>query len=620
MRHVGHDLFIWEGRASAPAPSPLYKRRGTGAARHSADCCSSKISATPSSLEKAANRLRSPRRRPRRQLPLPVSAMAPKSDKAKGKAVKSAEALRLEALRKETATFPPQLDALRLKNEYLLFWSTATRAHPRTRVLPAIAQNLYPTGYPFFAVFFLCGLCPPFSEFFCDIMHTYNLHLLDFTPNAVLTMAVFAHLFENFFGVRPNVAPFRHFFTPRGEKGEPLSGGGAWISRTGKKEAYLEGELHGRWEEWRAEWCLIVEENPPPFTAVRRTPEVRGRDWSDLAPDDAKLKIAATRILRLRFAGPTVGAVGADFLRRRIAPLQERGKPDWEFQNAADIMRLRPGLNYNFTVLELDGVLKELFKHDSEHPEWFRLLPGVVPLCNNSALNRILTMMPLCDSHGIDATWQEPADDVVQAFFDNLEEVPVDPDEKRGLTRDTTPEELAYIASRMEEAAAAAAAGESGFTLAEADAAEAESLADQMEFAGAEEPAGHGGAGEPAQDASGLPEVDAPSSQLPGSSSQAEPPAQPRRRLRRAGEVVRQADQQPQPRVTCASEAAGEGSSRAVASAPAAPRTAAATGEASSTAPAKRSRGPTPLSPRAWSKPVFDYSALSSDDEEEDGE
>src|SRR4051812_21902626 len=147
MRHVGHDSFIRKGGTSAPTPSPLYKRRGTGAARHSAGCCSSKISATSSLLEKAAIRSPSPRPRQRRQLLLPVSAMAPKSAKAKGKAGKSAEALRLEALRKEMVTFPPQLDALRLKNGYRLFWSTATRAHPRMRVLPAIAQKLYPTGY-----------------------------------------------------------------------------------------------------------------------------------------------------------------------------------------------------------------------------------------------------------------------------------------------------------------------------------------------------------------------------------------------------------------------------------------------------------------------------------------
>ena len=110
-------------------------------------------------------------------------------------------------------------------------------------------------------------------------------------------------------------------------------------------------------------------------------------------------------------------------------------------------MRLRPGLNFNFTVLELNAMLQELFKYDPQHPEVFRLPQGVVPLCNNSALSRIRAMMPLCDSHGIDPTWQEPAEDAVQAFFDNLEEVPIRSDEKKGLTRDTTDKEMAYIAT-----------------------------------------------------------------------------------------------------------------------------------------------------------------------------
>ena len=111
-------------------------------------------------------------------------------------------------------------------------------------------------------------------------------------------------------------------------------------------------------------------------------------------------------------------------------------------------MRLRLGLNFNFTVLELDGMLKELFKHDPNHPEWFRLPQGVVPLCNNSQLDRIRAMMPECDSHGIIPTWQEPSDDVVQQFFDDLVEVAVRADEQRLLTRDTTDDEMRYIATR----------------------------------------------------------------------------------------------------------------------------------------------------------------------------
>src|SRR3954466_13873083 len=83
--------------------------------------------------------------------------------------------------------------------------------------------------------------------------------------------------------------------------------------------------------------------------------------------------------------------------------------------------------------------------------------------------------------------------------------------------------------------------GEAGFTEAEAEEAEAESLADPMELFGEAETVGRGGEDEPAQDASGLPEVDVASLQLPGGSSPAEPPAQPRRRLRRVGEVARPA-------------------------------------------------------------------------------
>ena len=435
-------------------------------------------------------------------------------------------------------------------------------------------------------------------------MNTYGFRLLDFTPNAVLTMAVFAHLCENFVGVHPNVALFRHFFMPRVERGESLSGGIAWISRTGKKEAYLEGELRSKWDEWRVDWCWIVEETPQPFTAQRQAPVARGNDWSNVAPEDDRLKIAVTRILRLRLAGLTVGAVGADFLRRRIAPLQERGRPAWEFKNSADIMRLRPGLNYNFTVLELDAMLLELFKRDPQHP--FTLPRGVVQLCNNSSLDRIRAMMPLCDSHGIVPTWQEPADDVVQAFFDNLEEVPVHADEQKSLTRDTTDEELQRIATRAEEVAAAAAAGAFGFTVEEAEAAEAANLAERAEFIGEEEPAGS--EAEPSEAGEEEPE---PSENLP----QAEPTAPPRRRLRRAGDAAgRHPGQQPPSRATRSTAASNVAAG--------APHATAATGAGSSrataTAPAKRARDPTPPPRRTGGGPDFDLSALSSDEEEEE--
>ena len=249
-------------------------------------------------------------------------------------------------------------------------------------------------------------------------------------------------------------------------------------------------------------------------------------------------------------------------------------------------------------------MLLELFKRDPQHP--FTLPRGVVPLCNNSSLDRIRAMMPLCDSHGIVPTWQEPADDVVQAFFDNLEDVPVRADEQKSLTRDTTDEELQRIATRAEEVAAAAAAGAFGFTVEEAQAAEAANLAERAKFIGEEEPAGS--EAEPSEAGEEEPE---PSESLP----QAEPPAPPRKRLRKASDIAgQQTGQQPPSRATRSTAASNVAAG--------APHAAAATGAGSSrataTAPAKRARDPTPPPRRTGREPNFDLSALSSDEEEEE--
>ena len=275
-------------------------------------------------------------------------------------------------------------------------------------------------------------------------------------------------------------------------------------------------------------------------------------------------------------------------------------------------MRLRLGLNFNFTVIELDGILKEIFKHDPQHPEGFRLPAGVVPLCNNSSHDRICAMMPLCDSHGIAPTWQEPAGDVVQQFFDSLVEVAVNADEKKLLTRDTTEQEMERIATREEEAAAAATAGEFGFTVEEADAASATSLAEREWPEDEEELASPDAElSEPAEGASGPP---SPGS-LPGTGPRTQPPVQPRRRLRRIGDAAgRQAGQQPQRRATRSAAA----STVAAGAPPATVATRAGSSRASAAVPAKRPRDPTPPPRRAGGGPNFDLSALSSDEEEEE--
>ena len=108
-----------------------------------------------------------------------------------------------------------------------------------------------------------------------------------------------------------------------------------------------------------------MEENPPEFgRGVRREPLLRGVDWSDLDPNDKKFSIASTRIRRLTEAGLALEMIEADFIRCRIAPLHKKGRPTWDFRNAADSMRLRTGLQNNFTVMGYSWYCRRLFQLD----------------------------------------------------------------------------------------------------------------------------------------------------------------------------------------------------------------------------------------------------------------
>lgn len=176
--------------------------------------------------------------------------------------------------------------------------------------------------------------------------------------------------------------------------------------------------MHRKWEEWRADWCWIEEKNFSPFWLPRQVKPSRGKDWCDFDPQDEKLRITVTRIHYLRAAGLTIEMVGADFLRRRIAPLQNKGRPAWDFKNAIDIMRLHPGLNNNLTVLQHTTLCHALFRPDGK-----TTLPArIIPLCNNSALSSIIAMMPECNTHGFVGDWVAPSEERVQKFFDNLTE------------------------------------------------------------------------------------------------------------------------------------------------------------------------------------------------------
>jgi hypothetical protein len=126
----------------------------------------------------------------------------------------------------------------------------------------------------------------------------------------------------------PNVPLFRHFYSPR-IKGDAISGSVTWISRSARKNEYLEGNWHINWPEWRAEWCWIKQKDFPEYCRTATTKLTRSSRWSDVGPKDEELGIVLHRIEDLRASSLTVEMVGVDFLWRWIAPLQRRARMAW---------------------------------------------------------------------------------------------------------------------------------------------------------------------------------------------------------------------------------------------------------------------------------------------------
>nr|ABA94227.1 retrotransposon protein, putative, unclassified [Oryza sativa Japonica Group] len=106
----------------------------------------------------------------------------------------------------------------------------------------------------FFLSFAMAGLVPPFSSFFMDILEFYDLQMAHLTPNAVMTLAIFAHLCEMFIGVRPSLWLFRWFFTVQPVSPPSVVGGCYFQPRGQVLHRYIPCVLRKKWDDWKSDW------------------------------------------------------------------------------------------------------------------------------------------------------------------------------------------------------------------------------------------------------------------------------------------------------------------------------------------------------------------------------
>nr|ABA99480.1 retrotransposon protein, putative, unclassified [Oryza sativa Japonica Group] len=242
----------------------------------------------------------------------------------------------------------------------------------------------------FFLSFAMAGLVPPFSSFFMDVLEFYNLQMAHLTPNAVMTLAIFAHLCEMFIGVRPSLRLFRWFFTAQPVSPPSVVSGCYFQPQGPVLSRYIPCVLRKKWDDWKSDWFytpladearLRLPSQPPAQASSWRAPVDLGDGY------DAVLD----RLAGLRSQMLTGAMVYGDYLRRRIAPLQRRARGAWEYTGSEDYMRTHQGGRWDWVPEDFKMVVQRVLNLSSVEAS---LIPqGVLPLCSDPDRANILTIM-----------------------------------------------------------------------------------------------------------------------------------------------------------------------------------------------------------------------------------
>ena len=116
--------------------------------------------------------------------------------------------------------------------------------------------------------------------------------------------------------------------------------------------------------------------------------------WRSPSQQDVLLSAAVSRFKLLRELGVSGAAIIAHGLRNRLAPLQKRPHPAWNFQGLRDPSRLR---NSDMSDGALFDAMRKIFPPNTP----YELPEGVRPLCEDPKKAEILAEMPECNALGI---------------------------------------------------------------------------------------------------------------------------------------------------------------------------------------------------------------------------
>ena len=137
---------------------------------------------------------------------------------------------------------------------------------------------------------FSSPLSVPVFAFLHQFLGYFGVNLNHLTPNAVLHLSIFVHLYEAFLGIPPSLSLFRHFFRlkpqPRREDTNVLGGCGIQF-RQGLKSKFFDYDLVDSVRDWRADWFYAANLIPSLSIHSGSGPSVNDRwEKNSLTPNE----------------------------------------------------------------------------------------------------------------------------------------------------------------------------------------------------------------------------------------------------------------------------------------------------------------------------------------------
>jgi hypothetical protein len=205
-----------------------------------------------------------------------------------------------------------------------------------------------------------------------------------------------------FVGVRPCVTIFKHFYALIGSGRSRCAIGVYYFQlRHGMSSSYISAFSSAKWENWCTDWVIAMTDANDRLELPTEGPLVDCSSWKARPSLLAELDRVLDQVKVLARGGLTSMTVLGDFLRHRIAPLQQRSRLACMFTGMNDCSRIEHGAGTDLTDTELEVLIWGM-TGKAYAPELLVLPRGIKALCEDQGMRMaILASLPTLDDGGL---------------------------------------------------------------------------------------------------------------------------------------------------------------------------------------------------------------------------